>query len=225
MSRPKPIATRVCCAAALLVFLIAVPGSPSPRSFAALLLGCALMPAVGVWIDWIRLERPTADDAFFAGATIAGALVLGIAPSGVTALWHPVLLAVGLTLALRKRVVAGPIVDLDGSRLTLALDHGRLAVERDAHDALGQRSPLVLEKGARLALTTRVDERDRGEGPFRSARVLGHGPILDVGSSADELRRRRRRRLLSAVGMVAVSAVIGWGVALAHAPVVSCHHP
>jgi hypothetical protein len=228
MPRPKPIATQLTCAAALAVFLFGSTDHLGPKSFAALLLICALLPAAGVCLDWIRLERPRFDDAFFAAATIAGAAVVGLAPSGVTALWHPVLLVVALTFALRRTVVAGAIVDRDATHLTLALERGRLRVDRDAHEALGGRSPLVLDEGAPLALTTRIGEEQRGEGPFRSARILSHGPIIAVGATPGELRRRRRSHLLVAVGMVLASAAIGWGVALVHLPMigapVGCPH-
>jgi len=225
MARPKPIATRVACAAALAVFLFASTDHITPRHFAALLLVCALLPAFGVCIDWLRLERPKGDEAFFVVATLLGALVVGLAPSAGSALWHPVLLGVALTYALRRSIVMGPIVDLGAAHLTLALDRGRLTVARDAHDALSGRSPLVLEEGATLALTTRIDEREHGAGPFRSARVLSHGPILEVGATGSELRDRRRRQLWAAVGMVVVSATLGWSVALVHVPVVACAHP
>lgn len=225
MTRPKPIATRLACATSLAFFLFARTDHLQPRAFATLLLVCALLPAFGVWADWIRLERPSWDDAFFSGATLAGALVVGIAPNAAMVLWHPVLLAVALAFGLRPRVVSGTIVEIDRTRLTLALERGRLSIAREAHAALGPRTALLLEEGAPLALTTTLAERAQDAGPFRSARVLDHGSIQDVGSSPAELFQRRRRRAWRAIAMVAASATVGWGVALAHVPLIGCAHP
>jgi len=230
MPPPKPIATWVTCMAALAVFLFAFVDHLTPRAFASLVLVCGLLPAVGVWIDWIRLERPSVDDAFFAGATIAGAAAVGIAPSAVTALWHPVLLGVALTFALRRKVVTGAIVDVEPSQLTLALERGRLRIARDAHRLLGARSPLLLEEGATLALATRLHREQRGTGPFRGAVVLGHGAIAAVAATPAALRTERRARLRLALGLVVVSAVIGWGVAMVHVPMIgtpvdACPYP
>lgn len=215
MPKPKPIATRVACVAAVLTMLVLAPNPPWAGRFAPLLLACGLLPALGIYLDWLRLERPNPDDAFFAAAAIVGAVVVGLAPSGASALWHPVLLGVALTFALRRRTVAGAIVHADDATLTLALDRGRLTVARDAHDALGARSPLVLDPGAPLALTTRLFERSRGDGPFRSAAVLTHGAILDAAASPTELRDRRLRHAAIAFGIVLASAAVGWGAALA----------
>lgn len=214
MPKPKPIATRVACLAAVIGFLVLAPRSHA-GTLAQVILLAGLLPALGIYLDWLRLERPSMDDAFFAAAAVLGALVVGLAPSGATALWHPVLLAVALTFALRRRVVAGSIVHVDDASLTLALDRGRLTVSRDAHEALGDRSPLILAEGAPLALSTRLAERSRGEGPFRSAPSLTHGAILGAASASDDLRDQRFRHAAIAVGLVVASAAVGWGAALA----------
>ncbi len=219
MTTPKPIATRVTCVAAVFAFLVLAPSPPWAGGFAPLLLLCSLLPALGIYLDWLRLERPSMDDAFFAAAAIAGAAVVGLAPSGASALWHPVLLAVALTFALRRRIVAGSIVHVDDTSLTLALKRGRLTVARDAHESLGERSPLILAKGAPLALSTRVAERSRGDGPFRSAPTLTHGTILDAAAAAGELRDQRFRHAAIAAGIVLASAAMGWGAALADATI------
>lgn len=219
MPTPKPIATRITCVAAVLAFLVLAPSPPWAGGFAPLLLLCGLLPALGIYVDWLRLERPSGDDAFFAAAALAGAVVVGLAPNGISALWHPVLLTVALTFALRRQIIAGSIVHVDDASLTLAIDQGRLTIARDAHEALGDRSPLVLTEGAPLALTTRLAERTRGEGPFRSAPSLTHGAILDAAAAPGELRDQRFRHAAIAAGIVLASAVVGWGAALADATI------
>jgi len=214
MPKPKPIATRVACVAAVIGFLVLAPSPGHTGTLAPLILLAGLLPALGIYLDWVRLERPGADDAFFAAAVLGGALVVGLAPSGATALWHPVLLVVALTFALRQRVVAGSIVHVDDASLTVAIDRGRLTVARDAHEALGERSPLILTEGAPLALSTRLSERTRGEGPFRSAPSLTHGAILDAAAAPGDLRDQRFRHAAIAVGLVLASAMVGWGAAL-----------
>ena len=214
MPTPKPLATRVACVAAVVLYLVARPDHYAYSPFGAGLLAFGMLPAMGATIDWVRLARPSAGDMLFVAAALAGALVVGLVPGPVTAFWHPTLLAVALGLPLRRSLVGGRVVAIDESSLTLELDtKGRLTVDRDAHDELSARSALVLAPGAMLALATRLHRSSRGDGPFRSAQVLRAGSIADVAAHVADLHQRRIRRLRLALALVALSAFAGWGAA------------
>ena len=210
--RPRAVATRSLCVLAvpLALFLARGGGQPLPPE----LLAVFLLPALGLYLDWIRLHRPSGDDAFFGAAVLGGALVVGAAPSAVTALWHPALFAVALGVLARRRIVEGHIAEVSGGWLLLDVGAGRLEVDREAHPELGDDSALELREGQALALETQLHRRSRGTGPYRSASVLEHGTILAAARDSKELRAARRSQLRWAVGLVLLSATLGWGAAL-----------
>jgi len=175
-----------------------------------------LPAALGVWIDWARLWRPSPRTRFWSFAVL---LITGIAAvevafsatgvdAALAASAFPFVAGVvvllgshGLVFLTRRGIglagfdlACGTVRRDESERIVVQTPKGVLEVARSATQDLGSNRSIDLSVGSNIAVLARIQESVAGADPFRTERRTQARTVLGVSSSPSNLARTVRAR-------------------------------